>query len=320
MVTVSKFLLLNDIHLADRSPASRTDDWTETLFGKLDQVSRLAHAQKVDGVLIAGDFFHRRQVSFSLLHRLMRWCKSFPFRVYGIPGNHDLQHDRYESLDQQALGILFSSGAVINVSESSESLWVGSKISVEIAGVPWPRSQCLSEYPRPKRDGAPGILMTHCFLAPESGEIFGDPVLGHRELSELGWSVIHAGHCHYDHGVTRVGDTHFVDVGSIGRGALAEDQVTRQPKVVLVEFSAENKTLVTQVALNVAPPETVFNIEAHEQRSEEKQQIAEFVENLSGQLAGMSSGNTVETHLQGLDIPDEVRTRVQSYLEAAEGG
>jgi len=50
-----KFVSCNDLHISERNPVSRTDNYQEAIFAKLDQVKKLAVAVKARAVLIAGD-------------------------------------------------------------------------------------------------------------------------------------------------------------------------------------------------------------------------------------------------------------------------
>ena len=49
-----KLLWRSDVHLSDRAPASRTDDWAETVFHKLNQVRAVARRTGVAAVLDGG--------------------------------------------------------------------------------------------------------------------------------------------------------------------------------------------------------------------------------------------------------------------------
>ena len=67
-----KLLWRTDVHLSDRAPVSRTDDWAETVFGKLDQVRRVAEKVGASAILDGGDFFHIKSPgrnSHALVHR-----------------------------------------------------------------------------------------------------------------------------------------------------------------------------------------------------------------------------------------------------------
>lgn len=102
-----------DVHLSDRGPSSRTDDWTEAVFANLDQVRALAEQVRAAAILDGGDFFHVKspgQNSHALVHRTAEHHDGYPCPVYCTPGNHDAVYGDYSFLPQQPLGVLFTTG------------------------------------------------------------------------------------------------------------------------------------------------------------------------------------------------------------------
>ena len=53
----------SDAHNSDQAPQSRTDNWNETILGKLTQVGDIAREVKADAVLDGGDSFHIKSPS-----------------------------------------------------------------------------------------------------------------------------------------------------------------------------------------------------------------------------------------------------------------
>lgn len=119
-----RLLWRSDVHLADRGPASRKDDWMETTFGKLEQVKRAAAKLKVDAVIDGGDLFHVKSPSrntHALVHRATEHHADYPCPVYCTPGNHDAVYGDYAFLPQQPLGILFASGVLKRLYDEHEA-------------------------------------------------------------------------------------------------------------------------------------------------------------------------------------------------------
>ena len=102
-----------DVHLSDVSPSSRKDDWASTVLGKLRQVGMVADRVRAAAVLDGGDFFHVKSPSrntHDLVRRVADLHATYPCPVYANVGNHDCVYGDYEYLDQQPLGVLFSTG------------------------------------------------------------------------------------------------------------------------------------------------------------------------------------------------------------------
>src|SRR5271157_1179336 len=108
----------SDIHICDINPRARTDDFKETILEKIDQIRIACQKLKADAFIIAGDLFNLKNPNkntHSLVRELIEVFKKFKCPVYMIPGNHDLMGNSLESLKDQPLGVLFASGAVINL-------------------------------------------------------------------------------------------------------------------------------------------------------------------------------------------------------------
>ena len=94
-----KFLLTDDWHLRVTTPEFRSDNYTETLYGKVEQIYRIAKQQQCDYILNAGDLFHQATAPYSLTQRYMelflRWNRR-GVRHLVVAGQHDM---RYHSSD-----------------------------------------------------------------------------------------------------------------------------------------------------------------------------------------------------------------------------
>lgn len=313
-----KYVLANDLHLSLKSPVSRIDDYHETMFGKMDQLFRLAMKIQASAILLAGDIFHdnRRAVPLALVFELWAWCikvKKAGIRVLGIPGNHDLKNDRYDSLPGQALGLLFLGGAMEDVSFKIIEI-----DGVEIGGIPYPAAKVLASYSSLQRPHSlRSILMCHCFATPTGGEYFGETILPYNDIfNHCPYGVYHFGHDHRDTGVHHIGDSWFVNVGALSRGALSHENITRDVKCVIVEMG-EEPTNVVQVKLAFKPAGDVFDLALRAQKERERNDIEQFVGRLSEDLANVGPVD-FKGKLKEMELPDQVRQRVVTYIEAAE--
>lgn len=320
-----KFIACNDIHLASRPPASRTDSYHEELFDLLDQMASLAIKVKARAVLIAGDIFHHKaRIGYPLLIRLVEWSRRLAqdgIRVLTIPGNHDLVHNRYETLDEQALGLVYSVGAMQNVScreglNGTATIEDPTEGKVNVLGIPFPDAfdwQCWMKLPRPE---GTNILMAHCFASPKGGDFFGEPVLRYSDLALLPYHVFVFGHDHADGGVHKVGEKWFINLGAISRGSLTGEEVTRDVKCALIDTLDQT---VRQVRLKFRPASEIFDLVLKAKRDKERAHIEQFVEQLTADLLTHTTVNaTLTDRLAAMDLPQEVRARVASYIEAAE--
>jgi hypothetical protein len=269
-----RFLITNDLHVSDRRPESRTDNYIDELFGLLDQIEQAANRLKLDGVLVAGDIFHRKPgISLGVLARLAFWCRRLQelgCPVIIIPGNHDLRYDRYESLlphpetgdpSTQPLAFLIDLGLVINVSTLRtagtplpyviEKPSTGEKAA--FYGVPFPDAFEMDEWVRlgkviaeQQHDPMTTVfVLGHCFADMDGGDYYGEPIMSYRQLSQFVPADVFAfGHDHSDGGIElldakvphRVGMWRqaFVNLGALSRGTLTDEDISRSVDVAIV--------------------------------------------------------------------------------------
>lgn len=331
------FVACNDLHLSDTNPVSRTDSYIDELFGLLDQMARLAHAQQATAILVAGDIFHHKaKVSIPTLVRLVTWCRTLAaagIDVVTIPGNHDLLHNRYESLESQALGLLYALGAMINVSQPqcpARTYLRGNDAVVHVGGVAFPDAFEIEKWrlantamPLFGHANSRRIVLGHCFASPEGGDYFGDPVLAYDDIYTACPADVYVfGHDHRDGGIMKLdrGDpddpAYFVNLGAIARGSIAHDDINRTICCALIRIGPQ--VTVQRVKLNAKPAADIFDLTAKAQRDADQQAIEQFVTTLQDTLATLGSGKSVEDHLAVLSLPNEVRTRMMRYIADAE--
>lgn len=313
-----KALLINDLHLASKGPATRLDDWHATVQRKLDFVQEVALSEVVDVIAVAGDLLHQTTLAYQsgryapmtqALRTIKRWNEEAPVVV--IAGNHDLPHNRLDLVYQTPFGVLMEAGAVRPVWEPGlvyrhkDGSWVG--------GVSYPVTE---EKVRAFANiEGPGILMLHCFANLTGGDYFGEQVFSYVELPQ--WvpnvKVFHFGHDHKDHGIQLIGDRVFVQVGALLRGTLADDQVNRQPVVVVVDTADVMAT--KHFLVPIEAPDVVFDLAQKSQElPDANQQIEAYVTHLAEATKAVGEVD-VMTLVQHLAVSSEaVRAKVRHYL------
>lgn len=329
-----KFLAATDLHMASKAPENRIDaDFPEELFELLEQLRQAAQAIQAQAILFPGDLFHdtaHTRVSMEVLARFAAWCfavKRGGTEVLGIAGNHDLKFNRYDSLPNTPLGLLFQIRAMHNVADDPIYFPVGEE-TVEVRGVPYPAAFDLENWrvpvalgPRADQGSWQSIVLGHCFANRTAGNYFGDPVHAYGELllaSDADYIVL--GHDHTDRGVhrfrTEYGKVCYVlDQGAMMRGSLSDNDINRDLKFALIDTT---KREVKEYRYLYRPAEAILNLEKVERRREERQHIETFVSRLHADLAAQTATTTVEEKLGAMTLPAEVRERVLDYIAQAE--
>jgi hypothetical protein len=310
-----KLLACNDLHLASKGPSTRIDDWHATVERKLDFIEATAARHSVDAIAIAGDLFHKDTLAYQsgvwapmtqVISRFKRWSERWPVLV--DVGNHDMVHNRIDLLDKTAFGVLRAAGYITPVWDEpyvhEDGSWVGA--------VPYPVTETAVRQ-WAERPG-PGFLMLHCFASLNGGDYFGETGLAYMDLVQ--WlpnvRVFHFGHDHKDHGVQVLGSQVFVQVGSLMRGTLADDQIDREPAVVIVDTLDPAEWV--KVLVPIEPADTVFDLSQKTQTLEETSQVEQYVGHLAEATAAVGDVDVMAL-VGALPVSTEaVRNLVKQYL------
>jgi DNA repair protein SbcD/Mre11 len=317
-----KFLFRTDVHVADKSPASWKADYAEEIWSSLEQIGGMARKYKVNAVLDGGDYFHVKastRNSHSLVARSAEIQANYPCQTYVVPGNHDIAYNNLDSLDgQQPLRVLFASQVFQRLGE----MWIQEgDFKTRVVGVPYnPRRSLEDLQAIQKGDEDRLIAVVHALAAedppPEAEDFMGEPIFRYADMvTEGGPDIWLFGHWHKDQGSVQVGGKYFINPGSVSRGALVKENLSRIPQVVLIELTPD-EIMVGMVPLQVAPAKDVFDIERKERREKEGEIISQFVDKLRQDVAVDTSAD-IETSIHGLDFAADVRDLALEYLERA---
>ena len=135
-----KLLWRTDVHLSERNPRSRTDNWREAIMDKLRQVGGIAKEIGAEAVIDGGDFFDIKSPSrnsHDLIREVAELHADYPCPVYANVGNHDCVYGDYTYLPQQPLGVLFATGVFKRLYDSHEAVFADGGVKVRLAGIPY---------------------------------------------------------------------------------------------------------------------------------------------------------------------------------------
>jgi len=319
---VIKLLWRTDVHLSDVSPASRKDDWTDSVFAKLDQIKMVAQKLRVQAVLDGGDFFHLKSPSRTT-HRLVRQAAEhhadYPCPVYCTPGNHDAVYGNYEYLPQQPLGVLYAAAIFRRLYDDNEALFEVDGVKVRVVGVPYHGTTYdLERFAAIKRGDEDWLVcVAHVLASPQGGTMFeNEDVLRYSELAAFAPDVFLLGHWHKDQGVQTLNGKKIINIGSLTRGSIAQDDVERKPAISLLTFTKE-EVKVQVVRLKVRSADEVFDLDAHVRAEARATTMDAFVSSVRETLVD-TEGESLEDVVRVSSVPEQVQERAIAYLEMAD--
>jgi predicted phosphodiesterase len=337
-------MLVSDIHASDRAPSSCTDTYGEDILALLRESMVLARLRGAACVIWAGDVFHHKapsRTSHRLVQSMIRIIQDAPCQVFIVPGNHDLQMDRLESLEvTQPLGVLYQAGAQRGQGWCSP---------FKAFAVPWlagyggsddPERQAaqrevVREALRPYREAKikvdePYLVVTHAPLYPPGRELAWEhyPAEWWAEDMGLNGSVFY-GHVHEPHGEygfygadPEHGDycVTFCNNGALSRGSLHEYNLTRRPGVTW--WDDQTGKFEFQALPGAKPAEEVFRLQEKQQVTDMQGRLDSFLSGVAATSLGAVSAESVLEHVRSQRLGKDVEDMVEELLSfgAAQGG
>lgn len=335
-------LFVGDLHVADKAPAGRVDDYKTTILGKLLAIRDISAELGNCDVFFTGDIFHIKRpdrVSHHLVQELINIFGSFPGEVHVIPGNHDLGPAGMNSLSDQPLGSLIAAGVITFE-------WRARRIVLSVKGKD---TTAFWLIPRPYNPTAEGVSdgVVHpehySLWTVEKEEIAKAPapVIGLFHASIVGpgddrpyphftadsipgyddYDLIVSGHLHENLGIVSVGGrTLFANPGSVARVSRNLPSYVRKVEILKVSLNTEGKMSIEPVPLpGVKPALEVFGSRLEDSPSlQNNAKIARFVDALGEDIrAEKLSWEERLSAFQG-EIAAPVLAEVQRLLEESE--
>lgn len=330
---MAEYVLISDVHASDRAPSSCTDAYFADILDLLGQTAELARDRRAAAIVIAGDLFHCKapsRTSHSLIMQLMSVLNGPPREdfvlspdVYVVPGNHDLLHDRQESLiESQPLGVLLQAGAVRMLDG-----WADHHM---LYGVPWQQKwdnlhvfDALQSYRdwRVHSPTQPALVVAHAPLYPPGKELPYEfyPAAQWADAMGGGGQCFY-GHVHEPHGVWSIDTSQpgikvpdaigtctvgsfqdqvtFCNNGALSRGSLHEYNLDRQVGATIWD---SDTCRFTFVPLRARPASEVFRLQEHAQAITDSTRLDEFLAAITVTSLGVVSIESVLEHFKSLD-------------------
>jgi len=323
METEFVFITANDIHISDNNPRSRIDDFKATMLNKLSQMSMACNKLNADGAIIAGDIFNIKSPTKNS-HRqnreLVKVFNSFKCPIFMIEGNHDLTGGRLDSLEEQPLGVLFEDKTLIQL---RHEIIEKNGIKVSLVGIPYNDNIELTELDIPeKKDYVTQICAMHLYASLKGGYLFEDRIYGYDELAELSPDIFVLGHYHLDQGVYKESDKYFINIGSLSRGTIADEDINHHPQIGFIKINVKDNIptySIRSIRLNIKPVEEVFNLEKKREIEKEKKEIEAFVDKLASETSAedIKSSDTIDNLIDKMNITKEIKDRVLNLIQEA---
>ena len=309
-------LIVGDIHLADHPPSIRTEDYAEQILAKLEFTVSAVQNFQLGAVVWAGDVFHVKaptRTSHALVRRVAEIGQSYGVPWLIVPGNHDMRHDRLDTLDRQPLGVLFKAGAIPCVGDVVLD-------ELNVFGIPW-----LSDWQELERwmfewrnRSSAQLMVTHAPIV-QPGETRPYEVIDARRWIELMERPgdVYFGHMHDVDGAFQVDEFTFCNQGALSRGSLHESTLARKPAVTVYFPDHSYQQKFQRMEVPHLPVEQVFRKVEHDTMEARAEMLDEFLTSIGETKLDAVSVEAVHEHIRSQGLRPEVEREVLDCLEVA---
>jgi DNA repair exonuclease SbcCD nuclease subunit len=292
-----KLLLIGDVHLSDTPPSVRTDSYAQDIIDKLSWIIDFANVHVVDAVVQLGDMFHIKTPSRTSHGLVQMTAEVFSHSfapVFVVPGNHDMRHDRYESLSSQPLGTLALSPNI--------SLLDGWDKEHGIFGIPY--TEDFQQFQTEVNTAAAreaGIIAAHAAIFPSDVH----PPYSHWNADQIDTHCIPLayGHIHEPHGSYQVNGSWFCNNGAISRGSLHQETVNRALSVTIFDTEKAEDPF-SRLPIPYRPAEEVFKLDVHQEKQERIAKLDDFLHEVQGVSLTAVSVEEVVNHVETSNLLD----------------
>lgn len=273
LVKKKSVMIVGDVHLSDKQPKNRLDNYCEAIKAKLTESLMIAEERQLDAVILLGDLFEVYEVGPLLRNQTLEILKGEPngkpwsFPIYVCVGNHDL--DSSSKLEKTALGTLISAG-VLQYTSYEPSL-------------------CMSfaHYtPNLDREIQNGLLTSssaiiwicHASISTKLDRFQEYTYLFENVPLHPNTSLVISGHIHHAMEQTRSDGKRFINPGAISRYSASKDNLNKDIQILIIDYTLDGDILNEEyIFLKCAKKsEEVFKLEEINIAKSQKAEIAEF--------------------------------------------
>lgn len=320
-----RFLFLTDTHLRGTTPRNRRDNFLQTLEEKLAEVVELGEELGVTAVLHNGDLFDRPDVSPSIVRQFATILRRCPSPIYGIAGNHDLFGQNPETLPRTMLGLLDGFGIIRLIHPGQVLFFKEDGVTVQLTGQHFHydidrRDPALDYFIRKDPAADFAVHMVHGMLL-DKPFLEGIPHTLVERIARTEADVTLGGHYHSGFKRVEIDGKLFVNPGSLVRINNSLAEISRVPKVVLLEFTAGKGMVVQEVELKRAlPGDQVLDRKQIELLAARERKFARFVQGVraAGEFTAVHVPEIVDEIARTTGIRPGVRDEAIRRISAAQ--
>jgi len=298
-----KILACGDLHITDKKPVNRTDDYFETLSNKLDFIFLTATKKQCEIIIFPGDIFDS--------HRANDFLKSFLIdkiitngydgNVFCVYGQHDM---RYHSSDRN--------NTPLNVLNASGTIGILNDDPMLVNNVDFYGASFGEEIPKVITPNSFNVLVIHKMIIQD--KLWKDQEEFTRAnilLRNTEYDLIISGDNH-QYFTAKVKDKTLINCGSLMRSNIG--QVDHKPGIVV--FDTKNRSM-EEIQIPIKDFYDVMNMQTAIQSKERDQEMEAFIATLSGdnEISGLDFTNNLARYVKENKVPKAVKSIIEEIME-----
>lgn len=342
-----KFLYFTDFHLSDKRPASRKDDYIESLLLKIDEIKKIAKENNCSAILQGGDFLNAPRIDEKVLAMFInRWNdnnslndiimdfkngninledtvkhlnNSIP--MVGIVGNHELFGESMSSYQNTSLSLLEKIGFMKIATKENPVIFKEDDFSVAITGSNYShetdRDPKKTDYIIDEKQGDFHIHLAHGLVVGTANKIFSNYTLPHEFMDKTKADLTLVGHYHEGLKKTVVDGKILANPGAVVRRNSTSKDMDRKPKVFIITIEKDSKIKIKSVYLkSVKPVEEVFDTT----KKEEKKSFTKKLEETKSKIEkanierGTSISEIVKSIAENQKLEEPIKDEIVSLI------
>ncbi|MCI6610313.1 MAG: metallophosphoesterase [Ezakiella sp.] len=249
-----KFLYFSDTHIRSTTPRHRLDDFKESLYEAFVEIRNIGIENDVDFYIHGGDLVDRPDVPIFTIRQFAKVMQSFEKPIFFVPGNHDIFGYNVNSLNRTAIALLHDFSLITIMRDNSPICFTLKDTSVALHSASFSRDLDTDigrgAYIVNKKLADFDIMIAHGMLLAKKFELINHTLVD--EIKHTKADLTLSGHYHTGFELINYEGKLFYNPGSIARLEASEIELTRRPKVIVVELNKGENINIKDVYLRSA--------------------------------------------------------------------
>lgn len=300
-----KFLVCGDLHLTDKSPENRIDNYGKTAIRKFRFILDAAKQEKCDIILQPGDFFDSPTPSYYFFSQIVSVLGEYGYDIPIVTcyGQHDMRYRQKDNTALYALKQSFREKIYLLSQDHIHTFEAHYTTTIQGAGFG-------EDVPKPNPNKF-NILITHRMIVDkklwEGQEGFD---YAYDFLDKNKFNLIISGDNH-NYFVIEGSGRFLINCGSMMRSTIT--QVKHEP--TLIVFDTDKPYDWYNIDIPIEPSRKVFQLEIIEKNKERDEKLEAFVAGLSEHKEiGLSFGDNLVVYMNANNIDKDVRIIIEEGM------